>query len=631
MTAFDVVFPDKGRQLFGGGQNSKFERSIISDNESPDCYNVVFSNGAVETRLGSTKLNTAAIGSFVGDGLYTRRDNTGAETMVAFAGGTAWQLATTTFTTIPSAQSVFTAGVRVGTAQYENHMFIGNGYVTPYKYNGVAFTRHGIPAATGVVSVNCTITGSLSGAIRYKITYVNSAVAEGDVGTATTTYTAANKSLTLTAIPTAPASHGVASRRVYRSIDGGSYLRIATIADNSTTSYVDDGTIAGTTAAPTDNGEPPKYSVLCQHQNRVFCNDQANPNFVWYSEIFEPYTFPSTNFLPIGDGSFDLVKGLDVYNNCVAVFCERATYLIYMPSTDDADWSVVKTRSPFGSRSPFGYFQYNNRLMVPSMQSDKFVGFSALSGSTLDPEATTLDTYKAGSELKSERIEDQIFNVQEAYVRNISAMVFKNKAYVTVTYGDNQTTNNRIFIYDFSISDLSKKQEAAWSPVTGLAAAQFTIYGGALYYISSLANGFVYKLEPAAIYSDDGSAINSYFWTKEFSGLKGHENLQKDFRKIRVLVEQAGAYNMNLAYRVDSDSGAGISQQVDLDPGGSVWNQFLWGSDVWGGGARQREVTVTLGQVTGKRIQFMFSNQNTAGQRFKVHGLNFTYNVKGKR
>jgi hypothetical protein len=89
---YEVVYPARGRQLFDGGLNNKFERSIINENESPDCLNVVFSNGAVGTRGGSTQLNTTAVGSFVCDGLYTRRDDTTAETMVAFFGGTMWQL-----------------------------------------------------------------------------------------------------------------------------------------------------------------------------------------------------------------------------------------------------------------------------------------------------------------------------------------------------------------------------------------------------------------------------------------------------------------------------------------------------------------------------------------------------------
>ena len=52
---------------------------------------------------------------------------------------------------------------------------------------------------------------------------------------------------------------------------------------------------------------------------------------------------------------------------------------------------------------------------------------------------------------------------------------------------------------------------------------------------------------------------------------------------------------------------------------------------VWGSGTAQEEISIPLGQVTGKRLQLKFSNQNTAGQKFKVLGLNLTYNIKGRR
>jgi hypothetical protein len=633
---YDIVYPRNGRITFDGGLNNKFERAAIADNETPDCYNVVFGNASVETRGGTTKLNTSAIGSFVGDGLYTRRDNTGAETMVAFAGGTAWQWTGTTFSTISSAQSVFTAGVRVATAQYENHMFVGNGYVTPYKYNGVAWTRHGVPIATGVVSAASitSSTGVLNGDYRYKIAYVNSQAAIGDVGTATVTATVTNGKIYLTGIPTAPQSHGVAARRIYRNFASGvtsSYGLLATLSDNTTTTYVDnslDSTLGAT--PPTDNGEPPKYNAVVTHQNRLFMNDVNNPNYIWYSEALEPYTVKATNFLPVGDASQDLVKGLEVYDNALVVLCERAVYMILMPSTDPTDWYVLKTRSPYGTRSPFSTFNYNNKLMFGAQQNGKFVGFASLAGSTLDQDATLLDSAKAGSDLKTNRIESNMFDVQELYLKNVSAIVWKNKAYMSVTSGTNQTTNNLTYIFDFSIADLNKYQEASWSVMSGPAVAQFTVYDGKLYGIDATATGFVRELVTSS-YIDDTTAINSYFWTKEFSGLPGHENLQKDFRKVYLLVEKVGNYYMTFSYRVNSDNGIGDSRQLDMSNGADTWGFGNWGNIHWGAGTAQEEIEIPLGTASGKRIQFKFSNQNVANQRFKVIGMKFKYNVKGKR
>jgi hypothetical protein len=192
--SFRVVYPGKGRVTFDGGMNSKFTRDVIGDNESPDCKNVRFGNGSVETRGGSARVNTAPIGSFVGDSLYVRHVDTGSETMVAFAGGTAWYLQGTSFITIPSAQSLFTAGTRFGAAEYENNLFVGNGGTIPYKYNG-DFTRHGIYPPTSTSTVASQATGVLTGDYRYKIVNLNSGLVESDVGPGTATFTAASATL----------------------------------------------------------------------------------------------------------------------------------------------------------------------------------------------------------------------------------------------------------------------------------------------------------------------------------------------------------------------------------------------------------------------------------------------------
>ena len=628
---FKRVYPDEGWLLLDGGLNTKFSRTIINDNESPDCANVVFTNGAVETRQGVVKLNATAIGSFVGDGLYTRRDDAGAETMVAFAGGTMWQLGVSTFSTVPSAQSVFTAGARVAATQYENYMFMGNGGVIPYKWNGAEFTRHGVYPPTVTCTVASQATGSLTGAYQYKMTCVNSNLVESDVGPVAATFTAASATIRVT-IPTFAASFGVNQRRLYRTEAGGSaFKRVITVENNTDATYDDniaDGSLGVT--APTDNGLPPLYSTCCYHQNRLFTNDPANPNYLKWSNLNDPYTFASTNFYKVGDGASDTVKTVSVYGDSILIGCEKSKILVYMPDTDSANWKYIRVKSQFGTKSPFCFIDYNNKQLFAAVQNDKFAGFAAISGDSIAPSATLLTVSTAGSLLQSDRIETDMFNVQETYLGNVSGIVFKNKAWISVTYGSGATQNNRIYQMDFSASNLAKDQSESWVPFTGLSAAQFTIYDGGLYFISSTANGFVYQCE-SGTYADAGAAIDSYFWTKEFGGYKQDIPFHKDFRFANVLVDKPGSYYMDIGYRVDSDSSDGTTQQVSLDPGGSTWGVMVWGTDTWGGGSSQEDKTIDLGTTSGKRIQFMFSNQNTANQKFKVHGLTFTYNVKGQR
>lgn len=632
------IYPQRGFIFLDGGLNSKYERSLIGDEESPACQNVIFNNGAVETRQGTSKLNTTSVGTYAGDGLYTRRSNAGSETMCAFWNGTLYTLAGTTFGAVASSVSVFTAGQRVGAAMDEGYLFMGNGGAIPRKWNGAEFTRHGVypPTTTAAVASNGAGALANSGQYRYKVTFVNSNLVESDVGPATATFVMSTTGgqLRVSSIPVAPQSWGVNTRRLYRTVTSGTtFLRVTTINDNTTTTYDDNNadSALGTTA-PTDNGVPPLYSTIIYHPGlgRLFMNDISNPNLVWWTEANNPYTVTSTNFQRVGNNTSDVVKGFAIQDNSIVVFCENSTMIGYFPSNTTSDWQWVVSKSPYGSKSPFAAVKVENKILFPATQNDKLAGFAMFDGDTVDPSATLLTISSVGSYLESDRVETDVFNIQETYIGNISAIVYRNKAYIAATYGSGQTVNNRYYCYDFSISRISKNKRASWVPNTGVYPVQFTVYGGRLYYQDANATGRVYLME-SGTYNDDGAAIDSYYWTKEFSGYDNEINFQKDFRYANVMVENSGDYRMNLTYRVDSDSGTGDTQTIDLNPGGSLWGSMVWGSDTWGGGSSQKEVRQFLGTSRGKRIQFRFSNQNTADQKFKVYRMNYAYNLKGFR
>ena len=631
--SFKRIFPARGRIEFDGGLNNQHDKQLIEDNESPDCANVLFDRGSVATRLGIAKLNTTAVGSFAGDGLFTRRADTGAETMIAFAGGSMFDLSgASTFTSIPSAQSIFTAGLQVFADTQENYMFICNGSQIPYKYNGVEFTRHGVYAPTTAATAATNSAGTLTGDYRYKVTAVNSASVESDVNASTDTFTAASEDVLLSAIPTFAVSFGINARRIYRTEAGGSAFKfLVSLGDNTTTTYVDNiSDSALGVAAPTDNGVPPNYSAIKYHQGRLFVLDPANPNYLWYSNLDDPYTFASTNFLKLGDNTSDLARGLGVWQNNIVVFCEKSIFLIYMSSTSDSTWQPIRSQSQYGSSSPKCILDIDSSVLFPSLQNDVVVGFSLVDGISIAQSTTFLTNNAVGSDRQSDRFFPDIQNFVKTGNENIAGIVFENRAWISVQYGTGSTENNRVYVMDFRERRSTKKQRFSWVPMTGYNAADWTVYEGALYFISSTANGFVYKAQ-GATYDDDGAAINSYYWTKEFQGLPGEWDNTKDFRFSKFLIGKLGDWFMNLKYRTDSDQGDGDVQQISLDPGGSLWGTMVWGADTWGGGSSEENIKVFLRGKRGDRIQFRFDNQNTVGQAFKVINQQFTYNGKSIR
>lgn len=648
---YQKMFPAEESLTFDGGLDTKFEKALLPVNESPDCLNVEFINGAVQTRQGAVKLNTTPVsagGSCFFDGMYTRRANDGStESLTVFAGGTMWALGTTTFNTIGSAQSVFTAGIRVGAENAENYLFIGNGGVGPYKYNGTDFTQHGISAPVATMAANSGTTGSLTTGATYYYVYtnVNSALVESNISpvrtfvvTSTGNGLAAN--LTSISVGSFP-SQGVSQRWVYRSQANtpGAFFRITKLLDNTTTTFTDTTADANLlSAAPTDNGTPPKYNVIFYLGGYLFTNDAANPNFVWFSNAFTPYTFASTNFFRVGDNAGDLVKGFSSQGGNLVIFCENSTWINYMDGqASSSTWSRLKTTSPYGSKSPYSLLncvvQGVNLVLHPAVQNRKFVGFAALSGSTVAPSSTFLSVTNAGSDLQSQVIEPDMFNVNYGDAPIISGIIYKNRAFLSVPFGSSQTTNNRIYVWDFSLSNMKKDQVASWSPWSGtqMSVTQFAIFGGKLYGCTSTSSGFVYQVADTQVYSDDGNAINSYWWSKEYSGYDEDTSFMKDWRYINMLFDAAGSYPMGIAYRADSDNSAGTTQNIDLSSGGSTWGTMIWGVDQWGGGVLQTEKRVFFGSLRGKRLQIQFNNQNKAGQRFAVHRAQFMYNIRGYR
>lgn len=625
--------------VFDGGMNNKFDKALIEDNESPDCANVVFYNGSVASRDGALRLNTTPVAAAAFDGLYTRRANDSSETMCAFINGTMYTLNATTFITVPSAQGFFTTGNNVVTEFAENYMFIGNGTNVPHKWDGTYFTQHGVPAPTTTATVVSNGVGALSASAGYvyKYTYVNSALVESNLGPPSTTFviSATSGQNNLSNIAVAPTSAGVARRRIYRTLaNGTSFFKVADLLDNTTTTYSDNTPdLSLGAAAPTDNAVPPNYSAIIYIRNILFCNDPANPNFVRYSVAGQPYTFPALNFFKVGDNASDLVKGFAAYDNNLVIFCEKSVWINYMadPATPSG-WRQLRTNSPYGSRSPLCALPYLNKVLFPSLQGPKFVGFAALAGLALDPTNTIQAVTATGSDLQSDRIETDMFSVNETYLTNIAGIVYKTRAYITLTYGSSATKNNRCYLFDFSMSNLRKDQKVSWVPITGWNAKMFAIYGGKLYFASSDTSGLVFQIDGTGVYSDDGTAINAYYWTKEYPGFLQETNFTKDFRYANVLVDTEGNYYMNVSFRTDSDSGIGNTFQINLGAQtGAMWGSMIWGVDSWGGGVSQIEPRVYLGQSRGTRIQFKFTNQNTAGQRFKVQRMNFVYNLKGYR
>lgn len=616
---------------FDGGANYAYSPQQIADSESPDLLNVDFDEiGSVGTRRGSTLLNTTSVGTYACDGLFTTKWSSGNQTMVAAFGGHLYTLGTTTFTTIPSAQSIYSAGdAFTAMQQIYNVAVFGNGQISPYKYNGAEWTRLGIPAPTGTMVAASSSAGALTGAYTYALAYVNSYSVEGNPGvTATVTYASAVGGLS--GIPVAPTSYGIENKYIYRTKAGGSTLYYLTSVTAAVTSYADSTADTSLTVeAETDHYQPPNFSLAVVHRDRLFVNDPSNPQLIWYSDALNPFGYGALSYINVNKGDKEKVVDLQVLGNSIAIFKENSIWYLYIDSDNTTEWQLMRTNAAVGGlgphcAQPFQPETGESGLVFLGQAEGKPSGFHLLNMGRLQELAVQGMVSNSLSERIDNYLRPYITYSQRAKIRSL---YYRNRLYFAVPYdasGGSATYNNRIFIYDYNRRSVEGKI-GAFVPWSGMNAGAFTTYNGVPYYGDATATGYVYRFEVDSTYTDNGSAINSYYRTRMYRGPRDLERSYKTWRRAYLWCNLLGAWPMSVYWRSLGETTDGNQASIDLTSSGSVWGTMVWGTGSWGAAKNDNLFTIYLGGVKSQGIQFMFSNENTASRAFRVKTLEFDF------
>ncbi len=169
----------------------------------------------------------------------------------------------------------------------------------------------------------------------------------------------ADSNITLGGILTGPT--GTTSRKLYRAYTdavaqgsrGTSFQFLAEISDNTTTTYTDDA-LQASLANPLifDHAIPPRGDILAWHNNRVFMANCASSsqsyedydttnlrNVVFFSELNEPYYWPSVNYFRVGDETD--IKALVPWRNFLLIFKENSVWVLFGYESDEFELERV--------------------------------------------------------------------------------------------------------------------------------------------------------------------------------------------------------------------------------------------------------------------------------------------------
>jgi len=628
--------------VFDGGLNSKRVDLDVPPNQSPDLLNVTFDDGgAVGTCKGFSTLNTAAIGSGPIDGLHgLYQPTTGGETLLAVCSGTAYATNTQTFTTIPSAQSVFTAGQDVRIVTVEEEAYFSNGWVTPYRYDGSNFVQVGVPEPTsGSASAVSGALGDLVGNYRWAISGLNANGVEGNYAPITTALVAITSGQAdITGIPVFAASAGVSTKYLYRTTAGSTaeYYRVTALsaAQTTYTDVVGDASIPATTGY-TDHNQPEACKFMVYHRGRLFMAGDPNyPDRLYYSDANQPEIFGTGNAIDIGKGDGYPISGIRIMGNSLAIHKNDdngvgSIYLLYMPDSTGVsnpnNWYQVKSPSAYSTQSDKALAFFENLMMFITRS-----GIYAFSGEDIarGPADSVIGRYLVDS--LSDNIEPDVLAFKNSLLDKAAAIDFDNKVWVAVPSSSSSTGNDKIYIYDYiqASSVEAGPTGGVWSVQDGPAVNNFTTYGGDLVG-GGVTGGTVYSLLSTS-YNFDGSAIDSKFKTVRFTGIPEHRDYTKVWRHAYITVDTPGDWPMDVTYWVDMYDESGTTEQISLNPGGALWGALVWGSGTWGAALERRTYRIILRNAVGKTIQFQFAT-NTADQYWKAHSIELTYNLRSRR
>lgn len=193
----------------------------------------------------------------------------------------------------------------------------------------------------GAPVVNPVHDGTFSGAYQYKVSFNSKYGNESNTGPSSVSVTASNHgAFYLSFIPTSE-DEQVVSRRLYRTVAGGTlFLFVDEIPDNTTTTFVDriaDGSLSEVTAPQAgdfsdDNSPPPNMGIVKRWKKTMFgAGDPQNPQVLYFSDDDEPESWP-------------LINAFDLDDKITAMY---ETYSGFCVETETGKWQVIGDNPDF--------------------------------------------------------------------------------------------------------------------------------------------------------------------------------------------------------------------------------------------------------------------------------------------
>lgn len=350
------------------GMNNKVEDLELGDKAVSIAQNCRFEAdpGACSKRPAVAYYNTSSIGTGGIVGLYRYYTKGGTIKSVA-AHGTGIYVGDDSVGTWTLIRTLGTSGYRPSFVTYNDLLIGSNGQDNPWVYDGSSDNvTWELGSCKAVIKSGA---GSISRtSISYAVTIDADAYVCGAISNEIASVT--NQDINLTNIPLGPS--GTTNRKIYRksSETSSTYKLIATLANNTATTYTDTTADAsGAAAMPSVTDDMPTGNILLLHRERLFISGNSNnPNRIYYSNPYLPGYIQQTvglDYMDVAKDDGDEIVGLNIQQGIMICIKKQTIRKLFVAAASSgaapeswysqdpdvftgcpAQWSITQT--PYG-------------------------------------------------------------------------------------------------------------------------------------------------------------------------------------------------------------------------------------------------------------------------------------------
>lgn len=573
---------------FSGGENVDADADNLAENEVATCENIDLSiNGGFKSRLGCGVLNSTSYGEQV-EQLFEWKKYDGSVQLMAKIGNTLYLVDGSGNTTLVKNLSS-SSPRKIWWFSFQTNLYFGDG-TDFYYYNETTVYSVEAEAPTAAPTLAGSGTGTLSGLYSGKVTFVNEAGNESQPSPAGSTGTLSNAlQINWSNIPTGPAN--TVSRKLYRTKgDGSYYYLVATISDNTTTTYTDTTKDSGLTEMiniPEYISEIQKCRMATYHDKSYrwfFAGNPDNPTALFWSKSNEPTVHEGTAVLYPVQG-MGAITALAQHGDALIVFYQYGAYIWrgIDPATD-AIWTKIPI--PEGTESPYSI------VLTPSSMT--YLGRGGLW--MLPPQILN---YQVAMEASGSLVPNIAYGKQVKTITSISSLPYACSVYVpetgylmmayTKTAGSGR--NDRVLICRWGAN-------AFWH-YTGWIVNDWCLRAnGDLLFASE---NYIMKANTGT--NDNGAAIEQIIKCKKTAA--GAGNNYKVLGKMLINAAQRSEAS-TVDVEIKSEDSSLTKEEITLNEV-TTWSG-KW-SGAWGAPAELTSIEINFDSpLTGKRFQVIFSN-----------------------